>query len=213
MSKPEGGLLPGFRGDLNWLHERESHAGRPYWPGNISGVTLDPGLDLGHASPPLVEKLVRPLLTHDQWLAAWRVVGVKGQRARQLLKSSPVLQSIRTSRAQAAALLPLVALPYWLAIRRRFPALAEAPPVVQTALLSLAYNRGPGNKGLDILAMPLAAGDWRKVGELIRAMQQDHPQGGIRDRRKMEGELILANLLESGAEAGSRPAAPPDQET
>lgn len=27
-----GGGLPGFRGDLSWLHDREGHVGRPYWP-------------------------------------------------------------------------------------------------------------------------------------------------------------------------------------
>ncbi len=206
MSQPAGGL-PGFRGDLAWLHERESHAGRPYWPGNISGVTLDPGLDLGHASVNLVERVVRPLLTAEQWAAVWKVLGLKGQKARQALKSSPLLQSIRMSREVAAELLPVVALPYWLAIVKRFPSLRDAPPAVQTALLSLAYNRGPGNGGLEVLTKPLEAGDWRAVGVTIRAMQQDHAQKGIRSRRRLEGELILANLLES-EKAGCTPATP-----
>jgi GH24 family phage-related lysozyme (muramidase) len=204
--KPEGGL-PGFRGDLHWLHERESHAGRPYWPGGISGVTLDPGLDLGHASVQLVERLVRPLVSPEQWSAIWHVLGMKGQRARQALKSSPVLQALRTSREQAAQLLPAVALPYWQAILRRFPPLAAAPPAVQTALLSLAYNRGAGNAGLAILGSPLEAQEWKLVGNLIGLMQQDHPQLGIRSRRRLEGDLILESLLES-EKAGCTPATP-----
>ncbi|MEK6709483.1 MAG: peptidoglycan-binding protein, partial [Nitrospinota bacterium] len=44
-------LLPGFAGDLEWVHARESHHGSPYWPKGNSGVTLDPGFDLGHADP------------------------------------------------------------------------------------------------------------------------------------------------------------------
>lgn len=206
MSKPEGGL-PDFRGDLAWLHARESHAGRPYWPGGASGVTLDPGLDLGHASVNLVERLIYPLLSVEQRRAVWGVLGLKGQRARQALKSSPILQGIRTSREQAAALLPAVALPYWLAILRRFPSLREAPPPVQTALLSLAYNRGPGNEGLAVLREPLEAGDWLRVASAIGAMQQDHPQGAIRERRKLEAQLIRS-LLESGETAGVQPATP-----
>lgn len=191
--KPGGGL-PDFHGDLNWLHERESHAGRPYWPGGFSGVTLDPGLDLGHASVNLIERLVYPLLSEEQRKAVFSVLGLKGQRARQALKSSQALQSIRTTREDAAALLPAVALPYWLAILRRFPALRTAPPAVQTALLSLAYNRGPGNEGLAVLAEPLAAGDWRGVAEAIGNMQQDHSQQVIRERRKLEKALILESL-------------------
>ena len=39
--------LPTFEGDLLWVHQLEGHAGRPYWPEGESGVTLDPGIDLG----------------------------------------------------------------------------------------------------------------------------------------------------------------------
>ena len=42
-------LLPRFRGDLGMVHTLEGHAGRAYWPKGKSGVTLDPGVDLGHA--------------------------------------------------------------------------------------------------------------------------------------------------------------------
>ena len=38
-----------FHGDLAWLQDREGHVGKPYWPGGIAGVTLDPGFDLRFA--------------------------------------------------------------------------------------------------------------------------------------------------------------------
>ena len=67
------------------------------------------------------------------------------------------------------------------------------PPAVHTALLSLAYNRGPNNRDLAQLAEPLQAGAWPRIGNLIAAMQQDHQLEGIRRRRREEGALVLAS--------------------
>ena len=55
--------MEGFRGDLSWVHAREGHAGKAYWPGGVSGVTLDPGVDLGHVRPELFETAYKELLT------------------------------------------------------------------------------------------------------------------------------------------------------
>lgn len=192
--KPAALDLPGFRGDLSWLHAREGHKGRPYWPQGVSGVTLDPGLDLGHADVALVESLVRQMISPEDWSALRAVLGLKGTEARAALANSPLIRSIRISRETAARLLPVVARPYWLNILRRFPALIGAPPCVHTALLSLAYNRGSGNRALEVLRRPIEDRDWRAVGGIIRAMQQDHQQQGIRRRRRLEGDLILDAL-------------------
>lgn len=50
-------FLQSFRGDLEWIHAREGHLGKPYWPGGASGITLDPGVDLGHVPLDCVEDL------------------------------------------------------------------------------------------------------------------------------------------------------------
>ena len=57
-----------FHGDLDWVHRQEGHAGHPYWPGGASGVTLDPGVDLGQAAASLIG-LYEPLTTAEQFAA------------------------------------------------------------------------------------------------------------------------------------------------
>ena len=178
------------------MHAREGHLGKPYWPGGQSGVTFDPGIDLGYAASDLIDTLYRPITTAEQFEAAQRVLGLKKEAARDALEADPVLQGVRISRAQADAIFPYAAEPYWNAIVGRFPSLAEPDtlPAVQTVMLSLAYNRGAGNRGLEELRPPLEAKNWSEVADLVGAMQQDHQLEGIRKRRRMEADLIRAAL-------------------
>ncbi len=107
------------------------------------------------------------------------------------LRSRPPTQPVGVVRGDAHA-----AKSYWDAIRRRFSALSSegAPPSVKTALLSLAYNRGAGNPGLEPLAGPLDSAQWDQAAQIIGSMQQDHKLTGIRTRRQQEGRLIEAEL-------------------
>ncbi|MGB5879962.1 MAG: pesticin C-terminus-like muramidase [Thermoanaerobaculia bacterium] len=189
-------MLVRFRGDLDWVHERESHSGRPYWPGGVSGATLDPGVDLGHASSETIEELYSPLLTQAQMKALRLVYGIKGEDARTALHALPDLAAIRISREQAAELMPYAAKPYWDGICRRFPALArkDTLPTVQTVLLSLAYNRGVFNRYLEPLRDLLTAKSWNEAADRIASMQQSHQLHGIRIRRRQEAMLIRAEL-------------------
>lgn len=189
-------LLENFDGDLDWVHQQEGHMGRPYWPGGISGVTLDPGVDLGHASSDFIETLYRPLLTKKQMDALRLVFGFKGEDARDALKLSPVTQSIRITADQGIKLMPHTAKPYWSGSTRRFSALTrkDTPASVQTVLLSLAYNRGILNRHLNTLGTPLNAKKWDKVATIIGSMQQGHKQKGIRVRRRQERMVIEAEL-------------------
>lgn len=198
-----GTQLPTFRGDLDWVHDQEGHRGRPYWPGGVSGVTLDPGLDLGHAHPALIARLYEPLMSSVQYAAVTRVCGVKGKVAARALRSDPLLRSIRMTRESAESLLPFAAGDYWDKVCRRFPAdRASTPAAVQTVLLSLAYNRGAGNRALAVLATPLEEERWAVVAELVGAMQQRHALPGIPRRRRAEASLIRAELEYLDDEAG-----------
>lgn len=189
-------VLEGFHGDLRWVHDREGHAGRTYWPGGASGVTLDPGVDLGHAKPSLIEAAYKKLLAPEQYEAVKRVLGIKGAAAKTALRNDPVLKSIRISRSQADEIFHFAAEPYWKAIVRRFPAIGapDTPGSVQTVMLSLSYNRGAGNRRLEVLADPIERKDWRAVADIVGNMQQNHRLGGIRKRRRMEGDLIREEL-------------------
>jgi GH24 family phage-related lysozyme (muramidase) len=189
-------LLKRFRGDLDWVHEKEGHRGRPYWPQGQSGVTLDPGVDVGHAARELIESLYAPLLTAAQLDALRKVFGLQGEAAGDALKASNVLAGIRLTSSKAAELMPFAAREYWGSICKRFKALKrkKTPPSVQTALLSLAYNRGAGNRHLESLGTLLDDGQWSEAAAKIADMQQGHKLQGIRIRRREEGSLIQAEL-------------------
>lgn len=191
--------VPGFEtfhGELAWLHGWEGHAGTAYWPGGRSGVTLDPGYDMGHHTLAETKKLYTTLLTPAQYTELGKVAGLTGPAARDALAARPKLTTISISKARALKVMPHVAVPYWTAVSRRFGILAESttPGSVQTALLSLAYNRGPRSNGMDVLTAPLQAGEWLEVANRIGAMQQDHSLRGVRRRRRAEADLIRDEL-------------------
>jgi GH24 family phage-related lysozyme (muramidase) len=139
---------------------------------------------------------LKPRLSPEHDAAVRDVLGKKGAEAKAALETTPDLLGLRVSRLEAAEIFPYVARPYWQALLKRFPNLGdpETPAEVHTAMLSLAYNRGAGNKGLEPLRGLIAAGDWKSTGDLIASMQQDHELEGIRKRRRAEGALILSSL-------------------
>ena len=195
---PHDKYLPNFIGDVAWVHALEGHAGKAYWPKGMSGVTLDPGCDLGYIEPELFKDVYELLLTPKQLEVCLDVISrkLRGNTANDELKANVLLRSIRISRADADSAFPMIASKYWQGISKRFPTLKEkaTPPAVQSALLSIAYNRGVSNKGLEVLAEPLRARRWAEVAKLIGSMQQDHKLSGIRQRRRKEANYITNEL-------------------
>ena len=190
---PSNGLPPDI--DIDWLYEWEDFEGHPYWPGGSSGVTLDPGFDLGYAKTSDLVAFYGDLLTQDQMKACRGALGVKGTAAHLYLDASDRLRSIRYSEAVAKEVFPRILAPYWSGISKRFPAACDtpAPGAVKTVMLSLAFNRGVKNRDLAKLLAPSQDRDWSRMGNLIKQMQQDHELAGIRRRRRMEGQLILSS--------------------
>ena len=181
-----------FHGDLNWIHEREGHVGKPYWPGGRSGVTFDPGFDLAHQTMDMTRLYYGDLLSNEQDRAVQNVIGLHGREAKQALETATILKSIRVSRSKALKIMPHIAVKYWKPVVRRFSGIdeMETPGSVQTVMLSLAYNRGSGNRDLEDLKTPIAARRWLEVADAVGSMQQDHELRGIRIRRRMEADLI-----------------------
>jgi len=116
--------LPLFDGDLGWVHLLEGHRGRPYWPGGASGVTLDPGVDLGHADASLLVDLLRDhyqaSMSPAQRAAVDAVLGVQGDAAKTALDGDPTLRSIRVSREQAEEVFPVASRPLLAGDQRPF---------------------------------------------------------------------------------------------
>ena len=186
------GVMVGFRGDLGFIHAREGHRGYPYWPGGASGVTLDPGFDLGHVEPETFAKYYKEIFTTDEMAALKPALGVKGNDAKSLYSNHPEWKKIKVSSDEAGVIFPVAADKYWKGITRRYPVLkdADTPGSVQTAYLSLAYNRGTWNKGLNVMADALNTKNWVALADELGNMQQDHKLEGIRKRRRMEADLI-----------------------
>ena len=174
-------LMPGFRGSIAWVHAREGHNGRPYWPGGASGVTLDPGVDLGHQTYADVVEWYG----HDVASRLSHALGVRGVAARRLLP----INGVTVRRKHAERLLPVVAQSYWASTVHRWPQLFHAPSLAQTAMLSLAYNRGANNRHLEGLTPLIAEGAWDKAGSMVARMQQDR-RDGIPARRRAEAALL-----------------------
>jgi len=206
MSDEEQSVLRGFRGDIGWVHQLEGHVGRPYWPGGNSGITLDPGCDLGYVDFRLFEVAYKMLIEESvpgkvfgsrlDYSSIDAALGLRGVKAKDRLFSDEVLQSIRISRDEASSIFPIIANSYWKGIVERFPSLmnSDVPNSVHTVMLSLAYNRGFGNKGLQVLDEYIKFGYWLNVGYCINFMQQDHKLKGIRIRRRKEANLIFGEL-------------------
>jgi hypothetical protein len=187
--------LQNFRGDLAWIHNQEGHNGGAYWPGGESGVTLDPGIDVGHTSPQRVAELFQGILTSRQLIALKSAYKKFGTAAQKFI-SQPDIKSIHVTFAQSVSIMPFAAQPYWEAITNRFPTLLgpTTPASVQTVFLSLAYNRGPSNPQLAFLRLALTENDWKKLANDIGTMQHDHVLMGIRKRRRLEAQLIRDEL-------------------
>jgi len=182
----------GFRGDAAWIHALEGHAGHPYWPGGESGVTLDPGVDLGYADESLVVRCYDGYFAPESMKALLRCKGLTGTKARRRVEDSSQLKHIELSEHVAQAVFPKVAHPYWVAAKRRWPELVKpyVQPAVHTIVLSLCYNRGPGNRALRVIGEPLRAGDWAHLADVVADMQDDHQLVGIRQRRDKEAEYV-----------------------
>ena len=183
----------GFRGSLAWLHDQEAHAGHPYWPGTaLSGVTLDPGVDLGQVKADFVVDLYDAILTDAELDAVLACVRTRprGEEAERYLEDHPELSSLRITREQASVVLTRSTPPYWRTISRRFPGLLSAPAIVQEVMLSLAYNRGGRNRHLEVCRGPIEARDWRALGRVIGRMQRG-AANGVRNRRLAESRRLL----------------------
>jgi hypothetical protein len=192
--------LTDFHGDLDWIHNKEGHNGKPYWPKGLSGITIDPGVDLGHCDYPSIQKCYQKIFSHEQMAEVAEIakLKLKGIAANEYLRNqaNENFRNIRITRTQAKHVFPFLARPYWKKITTRFPKLldSDVPGVVQTVMLSIAYNRGPYNKDLNILGETIQNKEWQKLARIIRNMQQNHREIGIRKRRRSEAHYILQHV-------------------
>lgn len=189
--------LENFRGDLDWIHALEDRRwapSGPYWPGGASGITLRPGVDVGYASKAIVKKAYydNALITASQWVSLQGAFGVKGKSAKRRLQNDRKLNTISISYEDGQDIFSFVVKDYWAGICNRFPELRryDTPGVIQTVMLSLAYNRGIWNRALNALEDEIETKNWTQFATTIEGMQQSHPLRGIQRRRRIEGQKV-----------------------
>lgn len=190
--------LAGWRGRLGFTSGHEGHRGYPYWPGGASGVTLDPGFDLGRNSQARLLYVYGGLLQATELAVLSTALSVRGPAARELARS-PALRAIRIESDAAGLRLPAIAGPLWSEIVPACRRLLEpaTPSAVHTVLLSLAYNAGSD----DVLRLreTVQAGAWESLAAQLEAMHASQP--ALARRRRAEAALLRAALRE-GASGG-----------
>lgn len=125
------------------LLKDEGFVGRPYWPGGVSGVTLDYGYDLGYHDDATFTRHWSRWLTPDEVTLLGNAVGYRGAGASHVLTGLG-LTTIAISVAAAQEVFTDDSLPAVEAeVLAAMPGADELPPDAFGALADLIYNRGP----------------------------------------------------------------------
>lgn len=136
-----------------FLEHWEGFKGHPYWPGTISGITLDPGYDCGYVKPEQFvqdwrDEAGRGLLLVEPTRRLMSVCGLKGQAAEKVVRG---LRDILIPKAAARAVFRNVLVPrYQAQAMKAFPGVDTLMPDAQWALFSLVYNRGASTSDRDL---------------------------------------------------------------
>lgn len=213
----------GFRGNLAWVHNEEgsglkSYGTSVYYPDSRkqprtkSGVTIDPGLDLGNAAPTLIKEVLnyyneQGLLTVAQYKRLMLAVGFTKADAIEWMeenewafkpgKPGGVRFAVRDKHA-LFVLENYTADDYWIPLVKAMPRLkaikenyvAEA---VHTALLSQSYNRGY-YATIETCRKFVEIGDFGGMAFAIKGLKQSTESS--RGRRRREAALIVDAMYE-----------------
>ncbi|SEB24323.1 glycoside hydrolase family protein [Variovorax sp. YR216] len=198
----------GFRGDLAWIARWEGSTGGVKLIGG--DVTIDPQTSLMTTDAATLRQRYEFLLTPTEMDAVASLAGKRGDEARSAFEARrAVLDRIRLEPAEVARLVPEATEPWWQTLLKRYPTLNEptTPASVHTAVLSLAFNVGPGGSRWQPVAEAIAARDWRRVADRIEnfripSFNDAVIQQAIKRRRSAEADLIRNEL--GGAPAPTR---------
>lgn len=231
----------GFAGSISWVHNEEGsgaryHNSSAYYPDSTtaplsaSGITIDPGVDLGSANWQLVENVIKVykkagLLSRGQVNLLWVAKGVKKYGAIEWwreYKNHFRGKFLVPAELAAKVMEEITAPEYWEPLVKSLPELLEIKlphlaAAVHTALLSYSYNRGSG-EAIQLAKPFLQNKDYNGLGRAIKAVH--HAMESLNERRQREGNIILAAVklaerfeLSLNTEINPRPltAIPADQ--
>jgi hypothetical protein len=205
----------GFAGSIQWVHNEEGSGAKiygtsVYFPDSLtnpktkSGVTIDPGVDMGNCDLDLINHVINKYVLHDvlpNKLAnkLKSAVGHKGIYAALWLKENKKLfrnNFLVPEFLQLEVLENITAIEYWLPLAEGMKNLnkirsSHIKKAVHTALLSMSYNMGWG--AVILFAKDLiAVGNYDGLAKKIS--NKRHSLKSLTDRRKREAGLIYAAL-------------------
>lgn len=206
----------GFAGSLKWVYNEEGSGAKfynssVYFPDSLekpetkSGVTIDPGLDIGNTTKKLSLEVINKYfnagyLTGTQVNLLKSAIGLKTKEAIVWIRKYRDVFKHRFIVDEAASMEVMdkyTAPPFWNQLKFKIPGLleiknTEIKKAVHTALLSHAYNRGP--VAAVKLAKPHAVSqDWEALAHAIKEVK--HNSKSLNARREREGNLILAAVI------------------
>lgn len=171
-----------FLGSYGLLIACEGHVGQPYKPaGEGAGVTVGFGWDLRWQTADAVRRIFARFWTPALLEELCTAVGLAGEDARRWLLAHPP-KRWPIPAAEAGAVLPACAAPYWAKAVAECPELVGMPPRVHTVVISATYSLWTG----PIRAMrdALRRGDWDSAAAALES------QGGTPARRAREAALL-----------------------
>lgn len=177
---------------------------RPTYPGDQSGPTVAIGVDLGYTTHDELEHDWRGRLPDVMISVMHLAVGVKGEAARQLVRSGR-LNSVVVPWDVALKEFEEVEIPKWVArTRKAFPGIEKLGPYCEGAMNSLCFNRGtaiqdpPGStRRLEMrrIKMHLDNGEYAKIPAEFRSMKRLWDNGLVK-RREVEAQLFEKGLAQ-----------------
>jgi hypothetical protein len=204
-----------FRGDLLWVYNEEGSGAKhykssAYYPDSLtdpqtqSGVTIDPGLDLGSADRNLIMEVInlyhREGCLHPSQMELLKMaIGKKRFDAIEWINKyrSEFKNEFLVPEELAVYVMDNITAPdYWEPIASGLPDLLKIEEdylakAIHTALLSYAYNRG-WSRTIVIFKEICEKKDWVYAAATISNTQ--HKLKALNDRRKRESELIFDAL-------------------
>lgn len=173
------------------------------WPGGESGITIGIGYDLGYMTVDQFESDWGDHLTDDQIKRLKAAVGKHGKDAKDIASQ---LKDIKIRKADAEKVFSEKTIPlYSLRTEQAFPGIADLPPNVQGAMLSLVYNRGTsmvGDRRAEMRAIrtAIATKNIKEIALQLRKMKklwENQGLDGLLKRREDEALLVESCIPKS----------------
>ncbi|MCU7494765.1 MAG: hypothetical protein HF314_12010 [Ignavibacteria bacterium] len=207
----------GFKGNLAWVHSEEGSGAKYYnssayypdsrqRPKSQSGITIDPGLDLGNCEAAVAREVIEyyrglNLVSDTQAQLLNKSIGLTRYNAiewirlnEQFFKGKMLIPSDVSLYIMDKFTAPL----YWMPLVDAMPGLLTIKPLVvasavHTALLSYSYNRGY-NRAVREAKDFIADKNFTGLADAIAGTT--HAMKSLEDRRKKEAALIDKAIAE-----------------